>query len=41
MAIAARCMMAFRRGEHSIEAEVGALLEAENLALHRALLSRR
>jgi hypothetical protein len=37
---ASRCLLAARRGDDSAEARVGTLLEAEQLALHRAFLGK-
>ena len=37
MNVGARCLMAYRRGEDSDDAEVGALMEAEHFAYQRVL----
>lgn len=41
LGLAAECLLAYRRLEDSIEAEVGALLEAEHFALIRSTLTSR
>lgn len=41
LGIAAECLLAYRRLDDSIEAEVGALLEAEHFALVRSTLTSR
>lgn len=41
LGVAAECLLAYRRLDDSIEAEVGALLEAEHYALIRSTLTSR
>lgn len=40
LGVAAECLMAYRRLDDSIEAEAGALLEAEHFHIIRANLSK-
>jgi hypothetical protein len=39
--LAAACLASYRRGEETPQAEVGALLEAEQIALIRSFLTKK